>query len=101
MEPSRTTLPPEAYQELPPGQAYKPYVPAEAVIPEVTARSVLWGLFMSLFFTFSIAYLGLKVGTVPEAAIPVAILAVGIGYAWGACCVKWGSRRQGCVSGTR
>ncbi|MCK7478567.1 MAG: OPT/YSL family transporter [Candidatus Moduliflexus flocculans] len=35
---------------------------------------------MSLFFTFSIAYLGLKVGTVPEAAIPVAILAVGIGY---------------------
>ncbi len=37
---------------------------------------------MSLFFTFSIAYLGLKVGTVPEAAIPVAILAVGIGYVY-------------------
>ena len=80
METSRKSLPPEAYQELPPGQSYKPYVPAEAGVPEVTARSVIWGLFMSLFFTFSIAYLGLKVGTVPEAAIPVAILAVGIGY---------------------
>jgi len=80
METAKTSLPPEAYQELPPGQSYKPFVPAESVIPEVTLRSVLWGLFMSLFFTFSIAYLGLKVGTVPEAAIPVAILAVGIGY---------------------
>jgi len=80
METSRKSLPPEAYQELPPGQAYKPYVPPEAAIPEVTVRSVVWGLFMSLFFTFSIAYLGLKVGTVPEAAIPVAILAVGVGY---------------------
>jgi len=28
------------------------------------------------------AYLGLKVGTVPEAAIPIAILAVGIGYTY-------------------
>ena len=82
METARTSLPPEAYQELAPGQSYRPYVPAEARIPEVTVRSVLWGLFMSLFFTFSIAYLGLKVGTVPEAAIPVAILAVGIGYVY-------------------
>lgn len=82
MESSTKSLPPEAYQELAPGQVYKPYVPAESAIPEVTVRSVLWGLFMSLFFTFSIAYLGLKVGTVPEAAIPVAILAVGIGYVY-------------------
>ncbi len=80
MESSRKTLPPEAYQELPPGQTYTPYVPAESGVPEITARSVIWGLVMSVFFTFSIAYLGLKVGTVPEAAIPVAILAVGIGY---------------------
>ena len=80
METSRTSLPPEAYQELPPGKAYTPYVPAGAALPEVTVRSVVWGLVMSVFFTFSIAYLGLKVGTVPEAAIPVAILAVGIGY---------------------
>lgn len=80
METSTKSLPPEAYRELAPGEVYKPYVPAESAVPEVTVRSVLWGLFMSLFFTFSIAYLGLKVGTVPEAAIPVAILAVGIGY---------------------
>jgi putative OPT family oligopeptide transporter len=51
-------------------------------MPEVNLRSVAWGLFMSMFFTFSIAYLGLKVGTVPEAAIPIAILAVGLGYAY-------------------
>ncbi len=37
---------------------------------------------MALFFTFSMAYLGLKVGTVPEAAIPIAILAVGLGYTY-------------------
>ncbi len=82
METSKTSLPPEAYQELGPGQTYTPLVPADRVIPEVTTRSVLWGLFMALFFTFSIAYLGLKVGTVPEAAIPIAILAVGLGYTY-------------------
>lgn len=82
MESSKKSLPPEAYQELAPGQSYIPFVPAEKSVPEVTLRSVLWGLFMSLFFTFSMAYLGLKVGTVPEAAIPIAILAVGIGYAY-------------------
>jgi putative OPT family oligopeptide transporter len=82
METPRKTLPPEAYQELPPGRKYIPFIPPGESVPEVTARSVLWGLFMSLFFTFSIAYLGLKVGTVPEAAIPVAILAVGLGYGY-------------------
>jgi putative OPT family oligopeptide transporter len=82
METSKTSLPPEAYKELEPGQTYTPLVPAGRVIPEVTTRSVLWGLFMALFFTFSIAYLGLKVGTVPEAAIPIAILAVGLGYTY-------------------
>ena len=82
METSPKSLPPEAYQELAPGQTYTPFEPAETGVPEITVRSVLWGLFMSLFFTFSIAYLGLKVGTVPEAAIPIAILAVGIGYVY-------------------
>jgi putative OPT family oligopeptide transporter len=82
METSRKSLPPEAYQELPPGRSYTPFEPAETGVPEITARSVIWGLFMSLFFTFSIAYLGLKVGTVPEAAIPIAILAVGVGYVY-------------------
>jgi putative OPT family oligopeptide transporter len=82
VETEKKSLPASAYKELPPGQTYKPFVPAAKLIPEVTIRSVLWGLGMSLFFTFSIAYLGLKVGTVPEAAIPIAILAVGLGYAY-------------------
>jgi putative OPT family oligopeptide transporter len=82
MESSKKTLPPEAYRELAPGEKYTPLVPSEKIIPEVTVRSVLWGLFMALFFTFSMAYLGLRVGTVPEAAIPIAILAVGLGYTY-------------------
>jgi len=82
METSKKSLPPEAYRELAPGEKHVPLVPPEQNLPEVTPRSVLWGLFMALFFTFSMAYLGLKVGTVPEAAIPIAILAVGIGYAY-------------------
>ncbi len=82
METSRKSLPPEAYRELAPGEKYISLVPPEKIIPEVTPRSVFWGLFMALFFTFSMAYLGLKVGTVPEAAIPIAILAVGIGYTY-------------------
>ncbi|MDI6844952.1 MAG: oligopeptide transporter, OPT family [Candidatus Saccharicenans sp.] len=82
METSRKSLPPEAYRELAPGEKYVPLVPPEKIVPEVTPRSVFWGLFMALFFTFSMAYLGLKVGTVPEAAIPIAILAVGIGYTY-------------------
>jgi len=82
METSKKSLPPEAYRELAPGEKYTPLVPAERLIPEITLRSVLWGLFMALFFTFSMAYLGLKVGTVPEAAIPIAILAVGLGYTY-------------------
>jgi len=82
METLKKTLPPEAYRELAPGEKYTPLVPGEKIIPEVTVRSVLWGLFMALFFTFSMAYLGLKVGTVPEAAIPIAILAVGLGYTY-------------------
>ncbi|MBP6909451.1 MAG: oligopeptide transporter, OPT family [Candidatus Saccharicenans sp.] len=82
MEQRRETLPPEAYRQLAPGEKYRPLVPPEKIIPEVTTRSVLWGLVMALFFTFSMAYLGLKVGTVPEAAIPIAILAVGLGYTY-------------------
>jgi len=82
METEKKSLPASAYKELPPGKTYTPFVPAKKVLPEVNLRSVLWGLGMSLFFTFSIAYLGLKVGTVPEAAIPIAILAVGLGYTY-------------------
>ena len=79
-EPVKKSLPPEAYEELKPGQKYIPFVPADTALPEVTVRSVVWGLVMSFVFTFSFAYLGLKVGTIPEAAIPIAILAVGLGF---------------------
>lgn len=46
--------------------------------PEVTPWSVLWGLVMAVIFSAAAAYLGLKVGQVFEAAIPIAIIAVGL-----------------------
>ena len=72
-------LPENAYTPLKEGEKYISYVPADKIIAEVSGRSVFWGLFMSLIFTASAAYLGLKIGQVFEAAIPIAILAVGIG----------------------
>ncbi|MEW6455702.1 MAG: oligopeptide transporter, OPT family [Acidobacteriota bacterium] len=77
MENKKKGLPPEAYRELKPGEKYISYVPSESLIHEISIRSVTLGLIMSLFFTFSASYLGLKVGQVFEAAIPIAILAVG------------------------
>jgi putative OPT family oligopeptide transporter len=71
-------MPEGAFEELPEGKEYKPYIPAESIIPETTFRSVLWGLFMSAIFSAAAAFLGLKIGQVFEAAIPIAIIAVGI-----------------------
>ena len=71
-------LPANAYKPLGPGEQYIPYVPADQVIPEVTVRSVVTGLIMTVIFTAAAAYLGLKIGQVFEAAIPIAILAVGL-----------------------
>jgi len=79
MEEKVTKLPSNAYKELEPGEKYVPIVPAEKPLPEITLRSVLWGIIWAIIFSFSAAYLGLKVGQVFEAAIPIAILAVGIG----------------------
>ncbi len=79
MEPSnQKVLPPNAYKELKPGEKYQPVVPAERIIEEITTRSVVFGVLMAIIFSFSAAYLGLKVGQVFEAAIPIAILAVGL-----------------------
>lgn len=72
-------LPANAYKVLEPGEDYTPYVPADKVIPEITTRSVVTGLVMAFIFTAAAAYLGLKIGQVFEAAIPIAILAVGLG----------------------
>ncbi len=75
-------LPENAFRELKPGEVYRPLVdPAEAV-PEVSVRSVLIGILMAVIFSGSIAYLTLKIGTGIEAAIPIAIIAVGISYAF-------------------
>ncbi|MDD4857368.1 MAG: oligopeptide transporter, OPT family [Candidatus Krumholzibacteria bacterium] len=71
-------LPANAYKPLGPGESYQPYVPAGSVIPEITARSVSIGILMAIIFTAAAAYLGLKIGQVFEAAIPIAILAVGM-----------------------
>ncbi len=72
-------LPENAYRPLNEGEKYIPFIPAEKIIPEITIRSVLWGVVMSFIFTFACAYSGLKAGQVFEAAIPIAILAVGLG----------------------
>ncbi|MCL4548201.1 MAG: oligopeptide transporter, OPT family [Bacteroidetes bacterium] len=71
-------LPSNAYTELKPGEEYKPIMPASQTFPEVTPYSVMVGLIMAMIFSASAAYLGLKIGQVFEAAIPIAILAVGL-----------------------
>lgn len=71
-------LPENAYRELNPGEEYKPIMLPEKEYSEVNVRSVLWGLIMAVLFTAAAAYLGLKIGQVFEAAIPIAIIAVGL-----------------------
>jgi len=71
-------LPKNAYTELKAGEKYKPIIPADKPVLEITRRSVLWGLFMAVLFSAAAAFLGLKIGTVFEAAIPIAILAIGL-----------------------
>ncbi len=71
-------LPKNAYTPLKEGEKYVPYIPGEKTIPEVTVRSVLTGVVMAVLFSFSACYLGLVAGQVFEAAIPIAILAVGM-----------------------
>lgn len=73
------SLPENAYRELKPGEEYKPILPADAKPKEVTPYSVTMGLIMAVLFSAAAAYLGLKVGQVFEAAIPIAIIAVGVG----------------------
>jgi len=78
MESERKSLPANAYTELQPGEKYIPFIAAEVRIPEVTVRSVIAGVIMSILFSAAAAFLGLKIGQVFEAAIPIAIIAVGI-----------------------
>lgn len=79
MEDLKTTgLPENAARELKPGEKYNPILSPDKVYPEVNAWSVSLGLVMTIIFSAAAAYLGLKVGQVFEAAIPIAIIAVGL-----------------------
>ena len=76
-----TGLPENASRELAEGEEYKPLLSPDKNYPEVNVRSVSWGLLMAILFSAAAAYLGLKVGQVFEAAIPIAIIAVGLSSA--------------------
>lgn len=80
MEHTTTTrkLPENAYRELQEGETYTPVLSPHQQYAEVTPWSVGWGLVMAVLFSAAAAYSGLKIGQVFEAAIPIAILAVGI-----------------------
>ena len=83
MEENRTSLPENAQRELKPGEKYQPLLSPQKNYPEVTPYSVCVGLLMVILFSAATAYLGLKVGQVFEAAIPIAIIAVGLTGALG------------------
>ena len=74
-------LPENAFRELKEGEEYKPVMDPKSSYPEVNAWSVTWGILMAVLFSAAAAYLGLKVGQVFEAAIPIAIIAVGVSTA--------------------
>ena len=73
-----TGLPENAFRPLKEGEEYKPLMSPDKKYPEVNAWSVTWGVLMAVLFSAASAYLGLKVGQVFEAAIPIAIIAVGM-----------------------
>ena len=72
-------LPENAFRELKEGETYEPMMSPKGHYPEVNFWSVTWGILMAVLFSAAAAYLGLKVGQVFEAAIPIAIIAAGIG----------------------
>lgn len=73
-----TGLPENAFRELKPGEQYEPLMSPRRQYKEVNLWSVLWGVVMAVIFSAATAYLGLKVGQVFEAAIPITIIAVGV-----------------------
>lgn len=74
-------LPENAFRELKDGEEYQPVMGAGKTYPEVNGWSVTWGVLMVVLFSAAAAYLGLKVGQVFEAAIPIAIIAIGVSSA--------------------
>ncbi len=78
-----TGLPENAFRELGADEQYVPVMHPAHDQKEVTPYSVITGLIMAIVFSAAAAYLGLKVGQVFEAAIPIAIIAVGLSNALG------------------
>lgn len=74
-------LPENAFRPLKPGEKYEPLMSPDKEYPEVNFQSVSWGIIMAIIFSAAAAFLGLKVGQVFEAAIPIAIIAVGVSSA--------------------
>ncbi len=81
LEQQEVNLPENANRELREGEKYEPILPASGNFPEISVYSVVCGLVMAVLFSAAAAYLGLKVGQVFEAAIPIAIIAVGLSNA--------------------
>ena len=74
-------LPENAFRELKDGEEYKPIMSPQETYREVSPWSITWGILMAVLFSAAAAYLGLKVGQVFEAAIPIAIIAIGVSSA--------------------
>lgn len=81
MEEEKIILPDNAFRELKEGEKYEPVMSPQKTYAEVNGWSVTWGVLMAMLFSAAAAYLGLKVGQVFEAAIPIAIIAVGVSTA--------------------
>ncbi len=71
-------LPDNAFRELGAGEHYRPVMHPAHDYPEATPYSVTMGLILAVIFSAAAAYLGLRVGQVFEAAIPISIIAVGL-----------------------
>ena len=74
-------LPSNAFTQLGKDEEYRPVMHPAREYSEVTPYSVGMGLLLAIVFSAAAAYLGLKVGQVFEAAIPIAIIAVGLSNA--------------------
>ncbi len=76
-QPEEIKLPDNAYRELKDGETYKPILLGDKKYPELNAWTIIWGIIMAVIFSAATAYSGLRFGQVFEAAIPIAIIAVG------------------------
>ena len=77
-QPEEIKLPENAYRELKEGEEYKPILLGQKKYPELNAWTITWGIIMAIIFSAATAYSGLRFGQVFEAAIPIAIIAVGV-----------------------